>query len=349
MMAVAARQFVRRWEYEWDEPIRDAVPSPDATCVAVASVEGPIVLIDATGTAVHRLRGHELGTKSVAWTPDAADVVSCGQDGTAAVCRRADGFERARVRIGAPWGERVAVAPDGKTFATAAGRSVRLWSLDGDLLCEWPERSSTVLDIAWKPRAKHARLAAASYGSVGLYDPRKHDRASRELSWKGSSLVLAWSPDGTYLATGDQDASVHLWVVKTGRDLMMAGYPRKVRELAWSRTGRWLATGGGHQVIVWDCSRSPEGTAPVVLEHHEAPLCALAFQRRGNLLASASADGKLAVWEPSVSREPVASLADIDDAAVAALAWTTDDDLLVARRDGRITAWRALRERNGSA
>lgn len=100
--------------------------------------------------------------------------------------------------------------------------------------------------------------------------------------------MVAWSPNGERLATGDQDASVHFWLVKKGTDLMMSGYPRKVRELAWDRTGSWLATGGGFQIIVWDCSISPEGTEPLVLEHHEVPLCKLAYQRRGNLLASAS-------------------------------------------------------------
>ena len=153
-------------------------------------------------------------------------------------------------------------------------------------------------------------------------------------------MVVAWSPNGEYLSTGDQDASVHFWLVREGRDLMMSGYPRKVRELAWDRTGRWLATGGGAQVIIWDCSRSPEGTDPLVLEHHEVPLCQLAYQRGGDLLASASLDGALAVWEPLGRREPIASL-PADDDEITAIAWTTRDDLVVARHSGSIILWSA--------
>jgi WD40 repeat protein len=341
MTALASTRFVRRWEHELHEPLRTVVPSPDGTRLAAAAVEGPIRIIDAAdGATLQRLRGHEFGTKSVDWSPDSAHLLSCGQDGYARVWRCADGAERGAVDLGSRWGERVAVSPRGDSFATAAGRHVRLWSFDGALLCDWPERTSTVLDIAWRPGSKRSRLAAVSYAAVGLYDPGKRDRAAKELRWKGSSLVLAWSPDGEYLATGDQDASVHFWLVKSGRDLMMAGYPRKVRELSWSRTGRWLATGGGFQIIVWDCSKSPEGSEPIVLEHHETPLSALAFQRRGNLLASASLDGVLAVWQPSVHREPIGGMPGDDE--VAALTWTARDELVVGRLGGEVALWDAI-------
>lgn len=348
MTTIANARFTRRWQYELGEPLRALVPSPDGAHIAAALVEGPILILDAAdGSTVSRLLGHGFGTKSIDWTRDSSHLLSCGQDGYARVWRRVDGVERSVVELGAPWGERIAASLRDDTFATAAGRRVRLWSLDGELLCDWPERASTVLDIAWRPGSKRSRLAAVSYGAVGLYDPGRRDRAARELRWKGSSLALAWSPDGEYLATGDQDASVHFWVVKTGRDLMMAGYPRKVRELSWSRTGRWLATGGGFQIIVWDCAKSPEGSEPIVLEHHETPLCVLAFQHRGNLLASASLDGALAVWQPTVNREPIASLPGDDD-EITALAWTPHDTLVIGRHSGEIALWTTPTFRNGS-
>lgn len=339
MSAVAGMRFTKRWEFDLGEPVRSVIPSPDGTHVAVAAVEGPIVVLAAgDGAPVARLAGHDLGTKALDWSRDSSYVVSCGQDGLGRVWSVAGGSVHVTVDLGSRWGECVAAAARYDAFATAAGRKVRLWSFDGELLCDWPERASTVLDVAWRPGSGRSRLAAASYGAIGLYDPGRLDRAVRELRWKGSSLKLAWSPDGTYLATGDQDASVHFWLVRTGVDLMMSGYPRKVRELAWDVTGRWLATGGGAEIIVWDCSRSPEGSEPLVLEHHEAPLCNLAYQRRGGLLASASLDGALAIWGPAGSREPVASLPGDDD-EITTIAWTTGDDLVVGRHGGSIVLW----------
>jgi WD40 repeat protein len=66
----------------------------------------------------------------------------------------------------------------------------------------------------------------------------------RRFEWKGSILRLAWSPNGRFVATGDQDSTVHFWFEEDRRDLQMSGYPTKVREL-WNAASRYLATGGG--------------------------------------------------------------------------------------------------------
>ncbi len=107
------------------------------------------------------------------------------------------------------------------------------------------------------------------------------------FAWKGSILTLAWSPDGRYLVHGDQDATVHFWVLASGKDYQMWGYPTKVRELAWDHTSRYLATGGGPVVVVWDyAGKGPQSSKPLMLEAHEDFLSALAFQHTGPLLAS---------------------------------------------------------------
>jgi WD40 repeat protein len=117
---------------------------------------------------------------------------------------------------------------------------------------------------------------------------------------------------------------VHFWIVKTGEDLQMWGYPTKVRELAWDPTSRYLATGGGVAVTVWDCSgKGPAGTRPLVFEAHEAPLSALAFQGRGPLLASGGQDGLVALWRPGMTRKPLALATN--DAEITRLAWAPDD------------------------
>jgi len=342
MPGIAKRpiSLARRWRYSIDAPIAAIAPAPDGALLAIASIEGPITVLDALrGEALCTLAGHSGSTVALDWTPDAALLLSIGHDGLARFWDSRAGAERLAVQSGALWGERIVASPDNARIATAAGRHVRLWTRDGALVHAWPERASTVLDIAWRRGGKRTRLAAVSYGSVGLYDPAVGTKAPRELRWKGSSLVLAWRPDGAFLVTGDQDASVHFWNVANGQDLMMAGYPRKVRELSWDASGRWLATGGGFQIIVWDCKSSPEGTSPIVLEHHIVPLCALRYQRRGTLLAAASMDGGLSLWEPHQSENLLAEMPP-EGFEVTAMAWSIDDRcLFVANEDGDVSAW----------
>jgi WD40 repeat protein len=151
--------------------------------------------------------------------------------------------------------------------------------------------------------------------------------------------VLAWSPDGKYLATGDQDCSVHFWIVRLGEDLQMSGYPRKVRELAWDSASRFLATGGGAVPSVWDCSgKGPAGTTPRQFKGHDAAVNALAYQHAGPLLASGGEDGLLAVWQPTKSKKPLA--VSVQDSGLTCLAWSPDDKRLAAGQEsGRVVVF----------
>ena len=58
---------------------------------------------------------------------------------------------------------------------------------------------------------------------------------------EGVKFALAWSPDAKYIATGEQDSTVHFWRVKSGADAQMWGFPTKVLQLSWSN-GRALVS-----------------------------------------------------------------------------------------------------------
>src|SRR5262249_34040131 len=149
------------------------------------------------------------------------------------------GYETATAAGGASWVERVLWHPTEDVVATAAGKKLRLWNSEGESLREYPDHAATITDLAWPPR--FGPLTSATYGGVHLWPP---DSAVPVISleWKGSLLKLAWSPDGQFLAHGNQDATVHYWILRTAQDLQMSGYPAKVRELGWDATGTSLAT-----------------------------------------------------------------------------------------------------------
>jgi WD40 repeat protein len=177
---------------------------------------------------------------------------------------------------------------------------------------------------------------------VTLYDPATQEPV-RKLEWKGSPLKLAWSLDGKLLAHGNQDATVHFWYADAGLDLQMSGYATKVKELAWDYSSRYLATGGSSAVCIWDCGgKGPGGTTPQLLEGHDetATVSAVAYQRRGFLLASGGRDAQVLLWQPAVKKGPLVGR-DQGDGEVSALAWSPDDKTLAAGfASGAVAAYR---------
>jgi WD40 repeat protein len=91
----------------------------------------------------------------------------------------------------------------------------------------YPEQPSTIADVQGQPDSSFFTVAA--YRKLSTFSATSTE-AVKEFAWKGSILKVAWSSDGNYVVTGNQDATVHFWYRKTGRDLEMSGYPAKIRD-----------------------------------------------------------------------------------------------------------------------
>jgi WD40 repeat protein len=63
-----------------------------------------------------------------------------------------------------------------------------------------------------------------------------------------------------------------------------------------------------------------------MLEAHEDCLSALAFQRAGPLLASGGLDGRVVVWQPGKTRQPLTQ--NLLGTGITQVAWSPDDQAL---------------------
>ncbi len=328
-----SKQLVPRWDGSIDDHVISLAWSPDRRLLGAAAVSGPITLFGSTdGKVLHTLAGHGFGTTMLAWHPsNAQKLASSGQDGLVKLWDLTSSPPTCLdLKGGAAWVERLAWSGAGSFLVSAAGKKMRLWDSAGNLKREFPDHPSTITDLRWRPGG--TELASAAYGKLQIWNPEKKEPLYA-FEWKGSMLVLAWSPDGRYIATGDQDCTVHFWIMKTGKDLQMSGYPTKVREISWDHKSRYLATGGGPYPCIWDCSgRGPEGTTPVMLKGHEENLSAVVFQHRGPLLASGGLDGRVILWHPGKSEEPLSTVAL--NSSISQLVWSPDDQALAVGTDG---------------
>jgi len=321
------------WHAKLDDFITGVDWSPDGRHLAAASVSGQLGIYDAAqGKAVHLIeRAHADGADAVAWRADGKALATAGRDGTWRLWDAITGQQLLEHAAGALWPEHLAWSPvpldgQGRWLALVAGNRVSFWTEAGQPIGEPQVFPRTIAAMAWILDGK--TLAIATSTGVTLRDPLT---GAEEGSFESRDAILnmAFSPSGKWLMTGNQDCSVHVWNTDSGMEMHMRGFGAKVRQLAWHRASRWLATGGGPSVSVWDCSgRGPEGRTPTLLEWHTDQVSALHYQPKGDWLASGARDGSVAIWSPT-QRQNLVTGGKISS-GVTCTAWSPDGKLLAA-------------------
>jgi len=282
--------------------------------LALALGDGAVLL--AGRGEVRRIESHPEGAILVA-AGDGRRIVTGGDDGrVVATSPEGDVVEVARAKGGA-WIDALALHPDG-AIAYAAGRNVVARDAKGrEKVFAAP---STARGLAFAP--KGYRLAVSHYNGATLWYPNL-ETAPDFIEWKGSHIDVTWSPDGRFVVTTMQENALHGWRLQPDRGHMrMSGYPGKVRSVAWSGDGDWLATGGAEAAIVWpfDSKEGPTGKAPRECGVRPARVSRVAFHPKALVLAIGYEDGCILLVRFADGSELLVRPA-VKGSGVTALAW----------------------------
>ncbi|MDB4964627.1 MAG: hypothetical protein JWN44_316 [Myxococcales bacterium] len=311
--------------------------APDGHALAVATLAGPVFLLDAErGERLAAAAGHGGGALAVAWSPDGTQLASGGQDGRVQLFDRS-GRRQAELEASTGWVTHLAWSPTGECVAAAAGKKLRVWSRAGELVTDVDGYESTITGLFWLPGTE--QLVTSCYGGLQFVTIGKPEWV-RRLDWKGSILVAKPSPKGRFIATGNQDATVHVWETSSGKDLQMSGYAWKVRELAWCEAAPLLATAGAPSITVWDFGgKGPAGKPPTELSGHEERITDLAFLPGSERLVSVGVDCALRVWQ---RRGKWKCIRHLEAATPLHRLAVSHDGRRVAASgdDGRLTSWK---------
>jgi WD40 repeat protein len=216
------------------------------------------------------------------------------------------------------WIDRVALGPDG-AIAWSAGKQAFVRNAKGE--AKSLDLPSSAGGLAFSP--KGLRVAVAHYGGVTLWFPNAQ-ATPETFAWKGSHLDVAFSPDGRFLVTSMQEPMLHGWRLADAKDMRMSGYSGKVRSMAWTADGKWLATSGSEQLILWPFGSKdgPMGKQPRMLAPYNKRAVAVACHPKQEIVAVGFEDGMIMLARIEDGAEILAKKPGA--APVSAMAWSAD-------------------------
>jgi len=174
-----------------------------------------------------------------------------------------------------------------------------------------------------------------------------------QVNYTGHSASVArvaWSPDGSRIASASDDGTVQIWEAKSGKHLLTYnGNGAPVWEVAWSPDGKRLVSGTGaagssgpvtsnNSVKVWNAATG-QTLITYAGTNAQTQTYALAWSPDGKQIASGSDDGLVHIWDASTGQTFFQYHGHTS--AIFKVAWSPDGKLIAsASDDGTVQVWK---------
>ena len=221
--------------------------SPDGSKLAGAGPDGVLLIWQVrTGQIIQTLTGASGEIRPLSWSPDGSYILHVTWSPTARIWDVArgtvvrtlglSGRENIRSMDWSPDGSRILGMADSGWLA--------MWSAETG--AGLPAPSTRELDFSfgqsarWSPDGR--RILGGWFNGVAILDAGTGRIVGKLHGHTREVGPVAWSPDGSKIASGGADESLQVWNADTGRRIHFIRQRYQVKSIGWSRDGATIAS-----------------------------------------------------------------------------------------------------------
>ena len=189
----------------------------------------------------------------------------------------------------------IAYSPDGGQIAsvTVDGAVQILNAKTGDLISSFSDREFAQYGVAYRSDGK--QFVTCGDKGARIWEAGTNAAIATLTGHMMLVEAVAFSPDGSRIATGSSDHTARIYDARSGKSLLtFSGHGFFVRSIAFAPNGKYVATGSDDKTArIWDAKT---GKLISTLSGHGGGIHSVAFSPDGARLVTGSMDHTARVW-----------------------------------------------------
>ncbi|CAD5909305.1 nSTAND1 domain-containing NTPase [Planktothrix agardhii] len=310
LASVSNDKFVKIWQLNnaqitqikgYQYAVRNVEFSPvnEQILVTTNGDEPEVKIWDTAGNLKQTLDDHKGTVRSANFNQDGTLLGTVSDDQTAIIWDLKKGSIKHILSGHTNTVRSIDFSADNQIIATTSyDGTIKLWNQQGKLIDTLEKYPDRVYSVSFSPILHEKLMATASEdGTIKLRDLKiTQSRDKPETSQPEAPIYsVAFSPDGTILATGSGNNQVQLWNLQAQKiKPPFIGHQAAIGSVAFSPKGRKIIASGSDDktINLWTL----DGTRIVTLKGHQDEVNDVSFSHSGQTLASASSDHTVILW-----------------------------------------------------